>query len=578
MGTIPACILLLLNAIFYVAYPLKLALSILYAIPKKGNLLLSSNYRGIQVQPLLGLLYDRILANRLIEWAKISDEQTAFQKGKGTLNHIFTLRILMALSKRYKRSIYIGFFDLSKAFDKVSRILLIKSLIKLGIGACLLEAIKASYKVTKCVLKGFGKLSDVFTTFSGIKQGAPSSVILFIVFMDEIVDVLKEKCADEFIILNLHTLLHADDTLIFSLDRLLFIDKCNILIDSFHAKKLELNLGKSSYMIVNANKEDVRAELKLKSGWLPYSSCTLYLGALFSDTGLVTHDLNRHAIDKNKSVSVKLANFVINNMYAPITVKFKILSSCVTSTILYSCETWGCSNLSRVNALHRKAIKTCTKMKRNTPNEIVYIESGLAPLTCMVYKRQFKFWDKIKKDIQQNPDSPISKLYTVAINCNLPFIKHYVSLHERFANENKCYQFYLDNDNETIRNRFSLKAELDNDGIFGTYLQVNPSLTSPQFYHKYVISELDRMILTKYRSGSHFLNIQKGRCSKTMRSARTCVCNVGVQDISHILFRCAITSPIRDHAFTYRNVEELFCDNLNAPVILRTVEHLLKLR
>ena len=97
MRCIPTCILLPLNAIFFVSYPLKVALSMLYAIPKKGNSMLPMNYRGIQVQPLLGLLYDRILANRLIGWAKINYEQTAFQKNKSTLNHIFTLRILTSL-------------------------------------------------------------------------------------------------------------------------------------------------------------------------------------------------------------------------------------------------------------------------------------------------------------------------------------------------------------------------------------------------------------------------------------------------------------------------------------------------
>ena len=80
------------------------------------------------------------------------------------------------------------------AFDKVSRLLLVKSLIKLGIGSCLLEAIKMSYKVTRCVLKGFGKLPDLFQTFSGIMQGALSSVILFIIFMDDVIKILKEKC------------------------------------------------------------------------------------------------------------------------------------------------------------------------------------------------------------------------------------------------------------------------------------------------------------------------------------------------------------------------------------------------
>ena len=145
------------------------------------------------MQPLLGLLYDRIIALRLIAWAKINSEQTAFQKGKGTLDQIFTLRVVIALAKRYHKPLFLGFFDLSKAFDKVSRVLLLKCLIKLGIGTCLLEALKAMYLCTRCVLKSAGKLSDVFYTYSGIKQGAPSSVILFIIFMDDIIDILKKN-------------------------------------------------------------------------------------------------------------------------------------------------------------------------------------------------------------------------------------------------------------------------------------------------------------------------------------------------------------------------------------------------
>ena len=82
-------------------------MSILTTIPKKGNMSLVTNYRGIQTQTLLGILYDRIIANRLLTWAKINPEQSAFQKGKSTINQIFILRIIIALAKRYKKCQYI---------------------------------------------------------------------------------------------------------------------------------------------------------------------------------------------------------------------------------------------------------------------------------------------------------------------------------------------------------------------------------------------------------------------------------------------------------------------------------------
>ena len=61
-------------------------------------------------------------------------------------------------------------------------------------------------------------------------------------------------------------------------------------------------------------------------------------------------------------------------------------------------------------------------MKSNTPNEIVYIESGCNPLKCEIYKRQFKFWQKIKDEIVCNPDSPIVKLYEMAVQQKLSFM------------------------------------------------------------------------------------------------------------------------------------------------------------
>ena len=51
--------------------------------------------------------------------------------------------------------------------------------------------LKRMYSNTRCVLKGFGKVSEVFEMYSGIRQGLSSSVILFIVFLDDIIDNLK---------------------------------------------------------------------------------------------------------------------------------------------------------------------------------------------------------------------------------------------------------------------------------------------------------------------------------------------------------------------------------------------------
>ena len=92
------------------------------------------------------------------------------------------------------------------------------------------------YLCTRYMAKSPGKLSDIFYTYSGIKRGAPSFVILFIIFMDDIIDVLKEKCKEKLIIRNAYYVLHADNTMIMSQDYNQFIRKCNVLVNTFHKK------------------------------------------------------------------------------------------------------------------------------------------------------------------------------------------------------------------------------------------------------------------------------------------------------------------------------------------------------
>ena len=174
----------IMNAIFLVKYPMTLAYSLLSLIPKKGNLMLPKNYRGVQMMKTLACLYDRIITNRLKPWLKFDIDQTAFQKGKSTLIHIFTLRILIDVARKLKITLYIASVDIEKAFDHVPRSLLLKKLVKLGIGKLMLFALKQVYSYSVCVIKFQNELSDSFRMHRGVRQGAASSVLLFIAFMD----------------------------------------------------------------------------------------------------------------------------------------------------------------------------------------------------------------------------------------------------------------------------------------------------------------------------------------------------------------------------------------------------------
>ena len=78
VGLMSAVILLFLNIMFYISYPVTLALSIFCALPKKGNLTLPVNFRDIQMLAALSALYNRVITIRLRAWTVVSYVQSAF--------------------------------------------------------------------------------------------------------------------------------------------------------------------------------------------------------------------------------------------------------------------------------------------------------------------------------------------------------------------------------------------------------------------------------------------------------------------------------------------------------------------
>ena len=543
IGLMSPLFLMLLNIMFYISYPTKLAISLLNAIPKSGNLLLPSNFRGIQMLPALGNLFDRIIYRRLEKWLTklIHHVQSGFQKGKSTLHQIFTIRLLIEIAKMTNTTLYIGMFDLAKAFDKVSRLKLLQKLILLGIGKFMLNALKRLYSFTCCTMI-FGKqFSRKFRTTSGIRQGAASSALLFIAFINDLVDYLSDRCTNEPLLDDLHCLLHADDTAILSTNRELFTIKCNHMLDYFEQNSLSLNLSKSGYMIINAKPEDLKTGILLKNGILEYKSKLKYLGVFISDTGKIKEDVLYFVNSKRSNLTIKFGNFCRKNFLAPLLIKLKVLNTCVNASVTYACETWGVAKIKEVETMFRQGIKSALSVRESVNNEIVYVESGERPLEIRIAASQIKFWSSLCTIQQENPNHYISKL--LEIGGETEYVKYYKRLHERFIYPSSCVDTMRQEFTHTISEKIQRAAD-DPDSRLGCYLRVNPELSSPMYTNEL---EFKRVCITRYRTGSHNLRIEKDRrIPYSNREDRLCSCNNDIQTIQHVLLHCPLLNRIRE--------------------------------
>ena len=523
----------------------------------------------------LSALYDRIITIRLRAWSFVSYVQSAFQKGKSTILPLFTLRLLIEISKYNDTTLYIAFFDLEKAFDKVSRYLLLKKLIDRGIGNNMLQALKHVYNFTTCIIGAAANASEEFRTYSGIRQGAPSSVLLFIFFMDELVAHLQRSCIEEPLIKAMHCLLHADDTAIVSTNRELFIKKCNAMVDYFNENNLSLNLPKSSYLIINGGDGDFKTNLQLNFGVLEYQSTSVYLGGVVSDTGSLKYDIEKYVNGKRPNITIKYNNFVRKNHLAPLSIKLNVLDVCVTSALLYGCETWGTADVKPLEVTYRFGLKRALSVRENTSTEILYIEAGRCPLSIRISKQQLNFWQKLNTYLHENPEHRLAGLIEYARGINLKYVTYYDNLQQEYQKPQDCYEQKRDTFKRECTDTIKRKAAEDAGSRCGVYLHVNPQLTPPE--HRNIL-EMERILLSRYRSGSHSLRIETGRMNKPPipRDERLCCCNTDVQSLHHVLLDFPVVADLH-REYTYTSVEDAFKRN-NITQFLMKMERKLRLK
>ena len=213
---------------------------------------------------------------------------------------------------------------------------------------------------------------------------------------------------------------------------------------------------------------------------------------------------------------------------------------CVSSSLIYACESWGTSSVNSIEVPYRLGLKRALSIRETTNTEIVYTESDRVALCVRISKQQFKFWVTLKSYLDDDPGHPLKNLIQYGMQLNLPYLKYYSDLQSKYLTPINC-ETVMKNDFQTsIAEKIRSKSNNDIDSRLGVYLEVNPNLTAPSQCDD--ILECERVLITRYRCGSHNLNIEAGRlCNPIIpREERLCACNTDIQSLRHCLFDCTL--------------------------------------
>jgi len=169
---------------------------------KKGDKTDAQNYRPVSLTSHLIKVFERVMRKALVKYIEknnlLSRHQHGFRKSKSCVTQLLAHidSILEMLSKGDNADVI--YLDFAKAFDKVSHKILIQKLVNLGIKGKVLSWLRSflSNRLQSVTVEGV--LSFVHLVLSGVPQGTVLGPLLFIIFIDDIYEVIKHSLGRSF--------------------------------------------------------------------------------------------------------------------------------------------------------------------------------------------------------------------------------------------------------------------------------------------------------------------------------------------------------------------------------------------
>ena len=368
-------------------------------LPKKGDLSLVTNYRGISLMAIAAKLYNKMILNRIVPFVEplLRKNQNGFRRGRSTLSQILCLRRIIEESKLSNRDLALVFVDFSKAFDSVDRSKMFDILKLYGIPDKIITAIKVLYTDTSSTVLTSDGETPPFSISSGILQGDTLAPFLFIIVVDYVLRMSLDTISDKGLEIkprqsSRHPAKYLTDT-DFADDIALISNSlvnAQCLLQSLEQASncvgLYLNESKTEY--VNKCISDSDFVIKsLNNTLLKMVSDYVYLGSYISSS------------EKDFMTRKGMAWTACNALHKIWTsnlsrdFKLKIFKAAIEPILLYGSETWTLSKRleKRLDGTYTRLLMRVQHLswKNHPTKQLIY--NNLPPVSTIVKSRRVQF-------------------------------------------------------------------------------------------------------------------------------------------------------------------------------------------
>ena len=389
----------LVNQIFNSGeYPESWGLGIITPIFKSGDANQAKNYRGITVSNILSKISSQILLNRLTDWSEkhefMSKNQFGFQKGKSTTDCIYVLHSIITKVLQSKEKLYCIFIDFEKAFDKIDRLKLWNKLITENVSSKMVLALKAMYKTVKACIKHNNSYSAFIDSKLGVKQGDPSSPMIFMMFINDLNENINNNLNGIFTVndIKIFLLLYADDQVIFGKSQEAVQSMLSDIENYCNIWGLKINTSKTKCMIFEKGR-NTNYDFYLNNIKLEVVTSFKYLGVYLFKNG--NWNRTQKGIAEHASYALHSLFAIFNKVEISTSEKCKLFDSLVSSVLNYSSEIWGYHPANDIEKVHTKFCRKILYVRQSTNISGLYGKLGRIPFHILRKINMMKYWLKI---------------------------------------------------------------------------------------------------------------------------------------------------------------------------------------
>lgn len=354
-------------------YPDCLKKAIVYPVFKGGDPKNPTNYRPISVLPAINKVFEKLLSARLSNFldstALLNPRQFGFRQGSSTEVAVLELVDDIAHSVDQKLIAGVVFLDLSKAFDTIDHLLLLKKLDAYGIRGVANDLLRSylSDRQQKVMISGVG--SDFRSVKCGVPQGSNLGPLLFLIYIN---DIAKLRIKG-------HPRLFADDTAItYKANSIteLYAEMSNDLqlVTAFLENNLlSLNLRKTKLMVFGAREDhSVPHPVLIVNGvTIEEVSSYKYLG-IHIDNNLRWDYHIKQIVANCASLCGMLRKL---SKFVPQHVLLKVYFAFIHSRYQYGITTWGSTyntHLKDIQVQQNRCMKAIFKLEFLYPTNLLY--------------------------------------------------------------------------------------------------------------------------------------------------------------------------------------------------------------